>query len=80
MCFRVLIFLFEEFIMKKERKKAAQYFSKGELFLWFLSLVLILTTFFVFDKSNYLTLAASLIGVTSLIFNAKGAIRSGNFL
>ena len=25
-----------------------------------------------FDKGNYLTLAASLVGVTSLIFNAKG--------
>ena len=28
--------------------------------------------FFLFDKENYLTLTASLIGVTSLIFNAKG--------
>ncbi len=28
--------------------------------------------FFFFDRENYLTLVASLIGVTSLIFNAKG--------
>ena len=28
--------------------------------------------FFVFDRKNYLTLVASIIGVTSLIFNAKG--------
>ena len=58
--------------MKELIKKGYRYFSKGELLLWFSSLALILTTFFVFDKTNYLTLAASLIGVTSLIFNAKG--------
>lgn len=34
--------------------------------------MLILLSFFIFDKTNYLTLAASLIGVTSLIFAAKG--------
>ena len=34
--------------------------------------MLILISFFIFDKTNYLTLAASLIGVTSLIFAAKG--------
>ena len=31
-----------------------------------------LSIFFVFDRVNFMTLAASLIGVTSLIFNAKG--------
>ena len=40
--------------------------------LWSISAVLILVSFFVFDGSSYLTLTASLIGVTSLIFNAKG--------
>lgn len=34
--------------------------------------MLIVTSFCIFDRENYLTLAASLIGVTSLIFNAKG--------
>jgi nicotinamide mononucleotide transporter pnuC len=29
-------------------------------------------SFLIFDRTNYLTLTASLIGVTSLIFNAKG--------
>lgn len=48
------------------------YFSKGELLLWFSSLFLIVVSFCVFDRVNYLTLAASLIGVTSLIFCAKG--------
>lgn len=33
---------------------------------------MILFSFFLFDRENFLTLLASLIGVTSLIFNAKG--------
>jgi len=48
------------------------YFSKLELGLWISSSAAILVSFFVFDRVNYMTLAASLIGVTSLIFNAKG--------
>ena len=53
-------------------KKLTNYFSKGELTLWGSSAGLILISFFLFDRSNLLTLAASLIGTTSLIFNAKG--------
>lgn len=34
--------------------------------------MLIIISFVIFDRENFLTLAASLIGVTSLIFNAKG--------
>ncbi len=49
-----------------------KYFSKFEIGLWSSSVLLILVSFFLFDKENYLTLTASLIGVTSLIFNAKG--------
>ena len=49
-----------------------KYFSKSEMILWFSSVILIVISFCVFDKENYLTLSASLIGVTSLIFNAKG--------
>ncbi len=48
------------------------YFSKLEITLWFSSVVLIVGSFCIFDRENYLTLLASLIGVTSLIFNAKG--------
>lgn len=48
------------------------YFSKLEIILWSCSVLLIVVSFFMFDKDNYLTLLASLIGVTSLIFNAKG--------
>ncbi len=53
-------------------KKLIHYFSKIEIALWTSSVVLILVSFSAFDRTNYLTLAASLIGVTSLIFNAKG--------
>ncbi len=48
------------------------YFKKEEIILWCSSVILISVSFAVFDRTNYLTLAASLIGVTSLIFNAKG--------
>ena len=52
--------------------KLTAYFSKGELALWGSSAGLILISFFLFDRVNFMTLAASLIGTTSLIFNAKG--------
>ena len=48
------------------------YFSKSEITLWFFSVLLIAISFLAFDRESYLTLLASLIGVTSLIFNAKG--------
>ena len=53
-------------------KKLTTYFSKEELTLWGCSAGLILVSFFLFDRVNFMTLAASLIGTTSLIFNAKG--------
>lgn len=53
-------------------KRKSGYFTKGEIALWGISVLLVLVSFLVFDRENYLTLAASLIGVTSLIFNAKG--------
>ena len=40
--------------------------------MWGSSVRLILISFFLFDRVNFMTLAASLIGTTSLIFNAKG--------
>ena len=48
------------------------YFTKTELALWGGSTALILISFLVFDRANYMTLAASLIGAASLIFSAKG--------
>ena len=53
-------------------KKLTTYFSKEELTLWGSSAGLILISFLLFDRVNFMTLVASLIGTTSLIFNAKG--------
>lgn len=47
-------------------------FSKAEIALWLFSVMAIVVSFCAFDRTNYMTLCASLIGVTSLIFNAKG--------
>ncbi len=52
--------------------KLKGYFTKGELMLWITSALTIIISFCVFDRVNFMTLAASLIGVTSLIFCAKG--------
>lgn len=58
--------------MNKKTKSILSYFSKGELILWCSSVLLISISFIAFDRVNYLTLIASLIGATSLIFSAKG--------
>lgn len=49
-----------------------RYFTKLEIALWSVSTAAIILSFLLFDRANYLTLVASVIGVTSLIFNAKG--------
>lgn len=54
------------------KQSIAAYFSKGEWLLWGGSVCCILLAFLAFDRESWMTLAASLIGVTSLIFNAKG--------
>ncbi len=53
-------------------KNLMKYFSKGEFILWCSSITFIIISFCIFDRESYLTLIASLIGVTSLIFSAKG--------
>lgn len=53
-------------------KPRTRYFSKTEFMLWSFSVGTIVLSFLLFDRENYLTLLASLIGVTSLIFSAKG--------
>ncbi|MCM1007874.1 MAG: nicotinamide riboside transporter PnuC [Ruminococcus flavefaciens] len=59
-------------MLSKKIKSIAGYFSKSEIILWCISIILIVVSFVIFDRESFLTLAASLIGVTSLIFNAKG--------
>ena len=53
-------------------KRPLAYFTKFELILWTSSVAVILTAFLIFDRVGWLSLAASLIGVTSLIYCAKG--------
>lgn len=58
--------------MNNKLKQLRNYFTQLELTLWSVSVFLIILSFCLFDRENYMTLAASIIGVTSLIFNAKG--------
>lgn len=49
-----------------------KYFSNVEWALWLSSLLFIIISFFAFGGDGYLTLVASLVGATSLIYCAKG--------
>lgn len=54
------------------KKKISSYFTRGEIILWLSSSAAVVLSFVFFGKGEYLTLLASLTGVTSLIFNARG--------
>ncbi len=56
----------------KKEDSVWKYFSKEEYILWGVSLTLIIGSFVIFDRVNYMTLAASVIGATAILFNAKG--------
>ena len=62
----------EQRCFMKRQIKIFGYFTVGEVVLWGLSQLFILLSFFLFDGKEYLTLASSLLGTTSLIFCAKG--------
>ena len=53
-------------------KKVINYFSTGELMLWGFSVALILVAFSLFGGNGFLSLIASVIGVTAILLNAKG--------
>lgn len=53
-------------------KKITSYFNKTELLLWGFSVISILVSYILFSSESVISLIASLIGVTSLIFCAKG--------
>ena len=53
-------------------KKILRYFTKTEWALWLTSLALIIISFIFSPTKDYLSFISSLIGVTSLIFAAKG--------
>lgn len=48
------------------------YFTLWERILWLSSVIVLTVTFFAFKESDPITFAASLVGVTALIFCAKG--------
>ena len=56
----------------KKKEWLIHYFTKTEKLLWLFSVIGIIIAFWAFDRENDITLMASLIGVTSLLFNAKG--------
>ena len=53
-------------------KKIINYFNKTEKLLWSVSVFMIFTAFILFDGSNIAAPICSMVGVTSIIFNAKG--------
>lgn len=53
-------------------KTGNKYFTNGEIALWAGSAAMIIISFFIFNSGDYFKLIASLIGVSSLIFIAKG--------
>ncbi len=57
---------------KNTKKSLLSYFSITEYILWGTSMLLIILSFFLFDGTNYLAFAASLIGATAILLNAKG--------
>jgi len=57
---------------KQMINRLREYFSKTEIMIWSISSILVIVSFLLFDRSNFLILSASLIGVTYLILNAKG--------
>lgn len=54
------------------KKNPLSYLSRAELVLWGVSVLIIALAFVLFDGENYLSMITSLIGVSSLIFLAKG--------
>lgn len=58
--------------MMKHLKRLIAYFTVWERILWCASVALLTISFIAFEESDPITFAASLIGVTALIFCAKG--------
>lgn len=46
--------------------------TKADIILWCSSVILIIGSFLIFDRESYLNMSSSLVGVTALIFIAKG--------
>lgn len=52
--------------------KILESLNKKEIVMWVTSVIVIISAFLMFDRNSTLTLLASLVGVTSLTFAAKG--------
>lgn len=57
---------------RKMEKGLKNYFTVGERLLWLISVLFIAVSYLLCGNGDVLTLTASIVGVTSLIFNAKG--------
>lgn len=55
-----------------ESQKRKGYFTTFEILLWSLSIIFIVGSYLLFDRSNVFSLVSSVIGITALIFVAKG--------
>ena len=53
-------------------KRLTNYFNKAEIILLFSSVFALILSFLLFDRENYLTLIASVLGALALILCAKG--------
>ena len=58
--------------MSNRMKKSLWGFTVPELILWGGSLLAIFISFFALGQADYLSLASSAVGVTAILFNAKG--------
>lgn len=54
--------------------KSVKNLNKFEKWLWFISAIVVTASFLIASERDYMTLMASLIGVTALIFMAKGDV------
>ena len=53
-------------------KRLFNYFTLFEKLMWLFSIILIIFVFYIYKNNNYLYLIGNLIGVTALLFLAKG--------
>lgn len=63
-----------KFNIYAEIKSSFKNLNSFEKRLWLLSLIVVTISFLIFRSENFMTLIASLIGVTALIFVAKGDV------
>lgn len=59
-------------VMTKHLKKTFFGFTVPDILLWTFSMLIILGSFFALGQSDSLSLISSIVGVTAILFNAKG--------